>query len=32
MLVSEFPFYALSNENVLNQTGAWIHESASSLL
>ena len=32
MLVSEFPFYPLSNEEFLKETGAWIHESAISLL
>ena len=32
MLVSKFPFYALSNEEFLKETGAWIHESACSLL
>ena len=32
MLVSEFPFYALSNEEFLKETGAWVHDSASTLL
>ena len=32
MLVSEFPFYALSNEELLKETGAWVHDSASSLV
>ena len=32
MLAREFPFYALSIEEFLKETGAWIHESASSLL
>ena len=29
MLVSEFPFDALSNKNFLKETGAWVHDSAS---
>ena len=32
MLASEFPFYALSNEEFLKETGAWVHDSASALL
>ena len=32
MLLSEFPFYALSNEEFIKETGAWVHDSASSLL
>ena len=32
MLVSEFPFYALSNEELLKETGAWVHDSANSLV
>ena len=32
MLVSEFPLYTLSNEEFLKETGAWVHDSASSLL
>ena len=26
------PFYALSNEEFLKETGAWVHDSASSLV
>ena len=32
MLVSEFPFHALNNEDFLKETGAWVHDSASALL
>ena len=32
MLLSELPFYVLSNEEFVKETGAWVHDSASSLL
>ena len=32
MLLSELPFYVLSNEEFVKETGTWVHDSASSLL
>ena len=32
MLLSELPFDVLSNEEFVKETGAWVHDSASSLL
>ena len=32
MLLSELPFYVLSNEEFVKETGAWVHDSVSSLL
>jgi len=32
MLLSEFPFYALTNEEFLKETGAWVHNSLTSIL
>ena len=32
MLLSELPFYVLTDEEFIKETGPWVHDSASSLL
>ena len=32
MLLGELPYYLLTNEEVIKETGAWVHDSANSLL
>jgi len=32
MSLSDLPYYALTNEGVIKETGAWVHDSTNSLL
>ena len=32
MLLGEHPYYLLTNEDVIKETGAWVHDSTNSLL
>ena len=32
MLLGELPYYLLTNEEVIKETGAWVHDSTNSLL
>ena len=32
MLLSELPYYVLTDEEVIKETGAWVHDSTNSLL
>ena len=32
MLLGELPYYFLTNEEVIKETGAWVHDSTKSLL